>query len=121
YCAGDLAGRCPAYHPTLQDVQRCESELRSHQHTFTDHCIWQTLDCCIEEIGPPPTGQPTPFKVYVALSRSRGRNNIHLLRIFEERLFTHHPSEYLKIWIERQFRGGRKRDFLVTRIDAQHN
>ncbi|KIM69312.1 hypothetical protein SCLCIDRAFT_1177308 [Scleroderma citrinum Foug A] len=66
-------------------------------YAFTDYCAQgQTLDCCIVDIGPPPTGQLTPFNAYVALSRSHGHHNIHLLRNFEERLFTQHPSEYLR-------------------------
>jgi len=41
-------------------------------------------------------GQLTPINAYVALSRSRGYHNIHLLRNLEERLFMQHPSEYLR-------------------------
>lgn len=66
-------------------------------YAFTDYrAQGQTLDCCIVDIGPPPTWQLTPFNAYVTLSCSRGRHNIRLLRNFEERLFTQHPSEYLR-------------------------
>ena len=34
--------------------------------------------------------------VYVALSRGRGRDQIRLLRDFDEGLFTKHPSEDLR-------------------------
>ena len=54
-------------------------------YTFTDYCAQgQTLDCYIVDIGPPPTGQLTPFNAYVVLLCSRGRHNICLLRNFEE-------------------------------------
>jgi hypothetical protein len=33
---------------------------------------------------------------YVALSRSRGRKTIRLLRDFDEKLFTVHPNEHLR-------------------------
>jgi len=61
----------------------------------------QTIEYCIVDLGTPPTGKLTPFNAYVALSRSRGRNSIRLLRDFDERLFTHHPSEYLRLEDER--------------------
>ncbi|OAX33138.1 hypothetical protein K503DRAFT_775939, partial [Rhizopogon vinicolor AM-OR11-026] len=53
------------------------------------------------EIGAPPTGRLTPFNVYVALSRSRGQDNIRLLRDFDEKLLMTHPCEYLRIEDER--------------------
>ncbi|OAX35102.1 hypothetical protein K503DRAFT_773848, partial [Rhizopogon vinicolor AM-OR11-026] len=56
----------------------------------------------IIDIGIPPTGGLTPFNVYVALSRSRGQDNIRLLRDFDEkRLLMMHPCEYLRIEDER--------------------
>jgi hypothetical protein len=39
----------------------------------------------------------SPFGVYVAMSRSGGRGTIRLLRDFNEKLFTHHPSEDLRL------------------------
>ena len=38
----------------------------------------------------------TPFSAYVALSRSRGRDSVHLLRDFDDTIFTKHPSEDLR-------------------------
>ena len=40
-------------------------------------------------------GQLTPFNAYVALSRSRSRHGIRLLRDFDGCLFIQHPSEHL--------------------------
>ena len=66
-------------------------------YTFTDYRAQaQTIEYCVVDIGTPPTGRLTPFNAYVALSRSRGRNNIRLLRDFDEGLFTRHPSEHLR-------------------------
>jgi len=48
------------------------------------------------DLAKPPTGSITPFAAYVALSRGRGRDSIRLLRDFEDKLFTTHPSEYLR-------------------------
>jgi len=42
-----------------------------------------------------------PFAVYVALSRSRGRKTIRLLRDFDQAIFTKDPSEYLRLEDER--------------------
>jgi hypothetical protein len=38
----------------------------------------------------------TLFTAYVALSRSRGRDTIGLLRDFDDTIFTWHPSEDLQ-------------------------
>ena len=38
----------------------------------------------------------TPFVAYVALSRSRGRDTIRLLRDFDDKIFTRHPSGHLQ-------------------------
>ena len=42
-----------------------------------------------------------PFATYVALSHSRGRKTIRLLRDFDERIFTRHPSNELRLEDER--------------------
>ena len=55
----------------------------------------QTIEYVIINIGKPPTGILSPFSIYVALSQSRGRNTIHLLRDFDVNLFQNHPSEVL--------------------------
>ncbi|KIJ04774.1 hypothetical protein PAXINDRAFT_94320 [Paxillus involutus ATCC 200175] len=61
----------------------------------------QTICHAIIDIGTPPSGSLTPFNIYVALSRCRGRENIRLLREFDEKLLMNHPSEYLRIEDER--------------------
>lgn len=55
----------------------------------------------IVDIGRPPTGGITPFDVYVALSRAKGRESIRLLRDFDEKLLQQHPSENLLVEDER--------------------
>ena len=71
-------------------------------YAFTDYrSQGQTLEPVIVDIGPPPYGRLTPFNVYVALSRGTGRDNIQLLRDFDETLLQHHPSEYLRLEDER--------------------
>jgi hypothetical protein len=67
-------------------------------YAFTDYkAQGQTLECVIIDISKPPTGGGlSPFSVYVALSRSRGRKTIRILRAFDPTLFMHHPSEDLR-------------------------
>ncbi|KAH9028601.1 hypothetical protein EDB85DRAFT_1892456 [Lactarius pseudohatsudake] len=50
----------------------------------------------IIDIAKPPSGALTGFNAYVALSRSRGRDTIRLLRDFDQRIFTVHPNEQLR-------------------------
>lgn len=65
-------------------------------YAFTDYkSQGQTLGAVIVDIG--KSFVLTPFHVYVALSRSKGRQNIRLLRDFKEELFTTHPSESLRL------------------------
>ncbi|KIJ10060.1 hypothetical protein PAXINDRAFT_157720 [Paxillus involutus ATCC 200175] len=61
----------------------------------------QTICHAIIDIGTSPSGSLTPFNIYVALSRCRGRENIQLLQEFDEKLLMNHPSEYLCIKDER--------------------
>ena len=71
-------------------------------YAFTDYkSQGQTIEYVIIDIGKPPTGSLSPFSVYVALSRSRGRNTIRLLRDFDVNLFQNHPSEALRIEMKR--------------------
>ena len=71
-------------------------------YAFTDYkSQGQTIEYVIINIGKPPTGSMSPFAVYVALSRSRGRDTIRLLRNFDDKLFQHHPSEALRLDMER--------------------
>ena len=66
-------------------------------YAFTDYkSQGQTIEYVIIDIGKPPTGALSPFSVYVALSRSRGRDTIQLLREFNAKLFQNHPSEALR-------------------------
>jgi hypothetical protein len=66
-------------------------------YAFTDYkAQGQTIENVIIDIGKPPTGSLSPFSVYVALSRSRGRDTIRLLRDFDPNLFQNHPSEALR-------------------------
>lgn len=67
-------------------------------YAFTDYrSQGQTISNAIIDIAMPPSGGLSPFNVYVALSRGHGRDNIRLLRDFDEKLLTTHPSEYLRI------------------------
>jgi ATP-dependent exoDNAse (exonuclease V) alpha subunit len=53
-------------------------------YAFTDYkSQGQTIEYVIIDIGKPPTGTLSPFSVYAALSRSRGRESIRLPRDFE--------------------------------------
>jgi ATP-dependent exoDNAse (exonuclease V) alpha subunit len=76
----------------------------------------QTIEYVIIDIGKPPTGSLSPFSVYVALSRSRGRETIRLLRDFDVNLFQNHPSEALRSEMRRleQSNEATKRDWLTT-------
>jgi hypothetical protein len=66
-------------------------------YAFTDYkSQGQTIEYVIIDIGKPPSGNISPFSIYVALSRSRGRDTIRLLRDFDDKLFTRHPSEDLR-------------------------
>jgi hypothetical protein len=66
-------------------------------YAFTDYkSQGQTIEYVIIDIGKPPTGSLSPFSIYVALSRSRGRDTIRLLRDFDASLFQNHPSEALR-------------------------
>ncbi|KAJ7075916.1 hypothetical protein B0H15DRAFT_791165 [Mycena belliarum] len=66
-------------------------------YVFTDYkSQGQTLEYVLINLEKPPTHKLTPFSTYMALSRSRGRDRIRLLRGFETSLFTTHPSEDLR-------------------------
>lgn len=66
-------------------------------YAFTDYrSQGQTIQYVIVDIGRPPSGKLTGFNAYVALSRSSGAATIRLLRDFDNRLFTQHPSEDLR-------------------------
>lgn len=69
-------------------------------YAFTDYkSQGQTIEYVFVDLAKPPSGsQLTPFNAYVALSRSRGRT---ILRDFDDKLFTVHPSEDLRLEDER--------------------
>ncbi|KAL4064954.1 hypothetical protein V8B97DRAFT_1193322 [Scleroderma yunnanense] len=57
-------------------------------YAFTDYrSQGQTLQHVIIDIASPPTGGLSLFDLYVALSRSRGRSTIRLLRQFDNKVF----------------------------------
>ncbi|KAG1896637.1 uncharacterized protein F5891DRAFT_958392 [Suillus fuscotomentosus] len=67
-------------------------------YAFTDYqSQGQTISNTIIDIAQPPSGELTPFNVYVALSRGHGRENICFPRDFNEKLVTTHPNEYLRL------------------------
>lgn len=71
-------------------------------YAFTDYCSQgQTIQQVIINITSPPTGTITPFNIYVALLHCRGREGIHLLCDFDEKLLMSHPSEFLRLEDER--------------------
>ena len=66
-------------------------------YAFTDHkAQGQTLEHVLIDIGTTKKFPVTPFSAYVALSRSRGRDSVHLLRDFDDTIFMKHPSEDLR-------------------------
>ncbi|KIK74992.1 hypothetical protein PAXRUDRAFT_835834 [Paxillus rubicundulus Ve08.2h10] len=106
--------------PTLQGLQEREVPLAPIKHdfyigsnpririsrrqlpltaayAFTDfRSQGQTIEHVLVDIGKTVNFGITPFNAYVALSRSRGRDTIRLLRDFDNALFTSHPSEDLR-------------------------
>jgi GTPase SAR1 family protein len=82
-------------------ISRCQFTLTA-AYAFTDHkAQGQTLSFVIIDIGKLKAFPVNQFAAYVALSRSRGRDTICLLRDFDDRLFTVHPSEDLREQDER--------------------
>ena len=64
-------------------------------YAFTDYrSQGQTIPYVIVDIGSPPTGTLSLFNLYVALSRSSGRDSIRLLRDFKDEPFrgSHNPA-----------------------------
>lgn len=76
-------------------VTRTQMPLQA-AYSLTDYkSQGQTIKHVIVDIGKPPTGTISPFNAYVALSRSKGRDGIRVLRDFEEKLLQSPPSEAL--------------------------
>ena len=67
-------------------------------YAFTDfRSQGQTINQAIIDIAPPPRGTLSLFNLYVALSRSPGRNDICLLRDFKDEMFLKtHDNDLLK-------------------------
>lgn len=77
-------------------VERVQYAL-TPAYTFTDYkAQGQTMDSVIIDLGKLPSSKLTAFNMYVSLSRGRGHSSIRLLRDFDEKLFTTHPSEELR-------------------------
>ena len=71
-------------------------------YAFTDFkSQGQTIESVIVDLARPPSSFLSGFNAYVALSRSRGRDTIRLLRDFDDNLFTVHPNEQLRAEDER--------------------
>ena len=82
--------------PTNITIEREQYALTA-AYAFTDYkAQGQTMESVIIDLGKTPSGKLTAFNMYVALSRGRGRSRIRLLRDFDDRLFTTHPSEELR-------------------------
>ena len=67
-------------------------------YAFTDYrAQGQTIPYVIVDIATPPTSGLSLFNLYVALSRSSGRNTIRLLRDFDDETFLQaHVPELLE-------------------------
>lgn len=74
-------------HTVSRTVSRRQLPLTA-AYAFTDYrAQGQTIPHVIVDIASPPSGSElTLFNIYVALSRSKGRQSIRLLRDFDERL-----------------------------------
>ena len=80
---------------TVQKTVRRRQFPMTAAYAFTDYrSQGQTLWYVIVDIASPPTGTLTLFNLYVALSRSSGRDSIRLLRDFDDNLFKmgHDPA-----------------------------
>ncbi|TFK78128.1 hypothetical protein K466DRAFT_463427, partial [Polyporus arcularius HHB13444] len=67
-------------------------------YAFTDYrSQGQTIPTVIVDLHTPPGGRLTLFNIYVALSRSSGRDTIRLLRDFDDRvLLQEHDPDLLQ-------------------------
>lgn len=84
--------------PEGTDVSRTVKRRQfpmTNAYAFTDYrAQGQTIPYVIVDIAKPPSGALNLFNLYVALSRSSGRETIRLLRDFEDTLFmcSHAPD-----------------------------
>ncbi|CAK5284216.1 unnamed protein product [Mycena citricolor] len=84
----------PAGAAVTKTIQRRQFPLTG-AYAFTDYrSQGQTLKKVLVDIATPPSGGLNLFNVYVALSRSSGRETIRLLRDFDDSTFkkSHDPS-----------------------------
>ena len=66
-------------------------------YAFTDHkAQGQMIEHVIFDIELTQRFSVDVFAAYVALLRSQGRVTIRLLRDFDDKIFTKHPSEHLR-------------------------
>jgi hypothetical protein len=84
-----------------QEVQRTIKRRQfaiTSAYAFTDYrSQGLTIPYVVLDIAPPPTGSLNLFNLYVALSRSRGRDTIRLLRDFDDAMFCkRHDDELLR-------------------------
>jgi len=71
-------------------------------YAFTDiKAQGRTIEVVVIDLRDTPTGRISPFSVYVALSRSKGRETIWLLTDFNIELLKTHPNEDLAVEMER--------------------
>lgn len=89
---------------SIKDINGITTKITRRQYPITPAFAFtdfksqgQTIERVIIDLAKPPNGALSPFNAYVALSRSRGRENIRLLRDFDNALFTNHPSEDLRL------------------------
>ena len=77
-------------------IERTQFALTA-AYAFTDWKLQgQTIENVIIDLAKTPTGALNGFNAYVALSRSRGKSTIRLLRDFDSKLFTVHPNKLLR-------------------------
>jgi hypothetical protein len=76
------------------DGKRSQRIIERHQfpitgaYSFTDYrSQGQTILTVFVDIAKPPTGSLSLFNLYVALSRSSGRDSIRLIRDFDDDIF----------------------------------
>ncbi|KAJ7130996.1 hypothetical protein C8R44DRAFT_698999 [Mycena epipterygia] len=95
----------------------------------------QTIPYVLVDIATPPTGGLSLFNLYVALSRSSGRETIRLLRDFDDELFmkSHDPmllaeddrlealNEQTKRWWEEMQARGRSGEQIVEELRAEES
>ncbi|OCH86569.1 hypothetical protein OBBRIDRAFT_737769 [Obba rivulosa] len=81
--------------PALRRTVRRRQFSLTGAYAFTDYrAQGQTIPIVLIDVQTPPSGRLTLFNLYVALSRSSGRDTIRLLRDFDAALFrqSHDPD-----------------------------